>query len=131
MYDGLSSILLYSSRMGPQHHGFDSGQNKEKGQYLGCLTKKQLILISVAVGLVVLLIIITVPVVVLTKKSGTFFKVFTMKYSLPDLLDFALLVKIKCLTDVNALSLHYFQCAKASSDIVPTLCGTCFEHIIM
>ncbi|XP_078029028.1 protein FAM151A isoform X2 [Epinephelus lanceolatus] len=38
--------------------------------YLGCLTKKQLIIISVAVGLVLLVIIITLAAV-LTKKSGS------------------------------------------------------------
>lgn len=66
-----------SCRMEPvslsNHYGMESGQKKQQKLYLGCLTKKQLIMISVAVGLVVLLIIIIVPAVVLTKK-GTFSK---------------------------------------------------------
>lgn len=44
-------------------------QTPEQDLYLGCLTKKHLIMISVAVGLVFLLIAITVTAVVLTKKS--------------------------------------------------------------
>ncbi|KAM9349996.1 protein FAM151A [Symphorus nematophorus] len=51
------------------HHG--SGQKKKQDLYLGCLTKQYLIMTSVAVGLVVLVIIITVPAVVLTRKSGS------------------------------------------------------------
>ncbi|XP_015248606.1 PREDICTED: protein FAM151A [Cyprinodon variegatus] len=45
------------------------GQNlkQEPSIYLGCLTKKQLIILSVGVGLVILLIIVIVPAVILTR----------------------------------------------------------------
>ncbi|XP_068594332.1 protein FAM151A [Cebidichthys violaceus] len=48
--------------------GVDTGQKRDL--YLGCLTKQQLIIISAAVGLVILVIIITVTAV-LTTKSGS------------------------------------------------------------
>lgn len=74
-----------SCRMKPvslsNNYGMESGQKKQQKLYLGCLTKKQLIMLSVAVGLVVLLIIIIVPAVVLTKK-GTFSKMCATYISL-------------------------------------------------
>ncbi|KAM7401376.1 hypothetical protein PAMA_005525 [Pampus argenteus] len=50
--------------------GLDSGKKKQPDLYLACLTKQHLIMLSVAVGLV-LLIIITATAVVLTKKSDS------------------------------------------------------------
>ncbi|XP_032421472.1 protein FAM151A isoform X1 [Xiphophorus hellerii] len=55
-----------TARMKPDHK--DGGQNQKREQdfYLGCLTKKWLIMLSTAVGLLILVIII-VPVVILTR----------------------------------------------------------------
>lgn len=52
---------------------FCSRVGKENKVYLGCLSKRQLIIISVAVGLAVLLMVVTA--VVVTEKSGTFLKI--------------------------------------------------------
>lgn len=79
-------------RMRPQSHrpGLDSGRKRQQDLYLDCLTKQHLIMISVAAGLAVLLIIITVTAVVLTKKSGTLLKIFAIHDSLKCFINFAL-----------------------------------------
>ncbi|KAI3375358.1 hypothetical protein L3Q82_021851 [Scortum barcoo] len=73
MCNQLFYISLYFSRMASlsQPQGSDSGQRKQQDLYLGFLTKKHLIMIGAAVGLVVLLIIITVTAVEVTKNSGS------------------------------------------------------------
>ncbi|XP_035490258.2 protein FAM151A [Scophthalmus maximus] len=55
----------------PQSHRQDSGPERRQELYLGFLTKTQLVVASVTVGLVLLLTIITVTAVVLTNKSGS------------------------------------------------------------
>lgn len=63
--------------MESSYDGTDSRQKKQKKRYLGCLTKQHLIMMSVAVGLVILVVAITVPAVILTKKtsSGMFLRI--------------------------------------------------------
>ncbi|KAM4552576.1 protein FAM151A [Odontesthes bonariensis] len=56
-------------RMKAQSDCLDPVQKKQQDLYLGCLTKQHLIMISLAVGLV-LLIIVTVTALVLTKNKG-------------------------------------------------------------
>lgn len=91
------NVLLSSSRTGPQSNirGSYSEQKGQTGLYLGCRTKKQLIMISVAVGLILLIIIIIVTAVMLTKKSGTLIKIFAIYDSIKCLIDFALFVRMK------------------------------------
>lgn len=76
-----SSFCRMKSVSLSDHYGMESAQKKKQNLYLGCLTKKQLVMISVAVGLVVLLIIIIVPAVVITKK-GMFSKMWATYNSL-------------------------------------------------
>lgn len=51
-------------------------------------------MISVAVGLVLLIIIITVTAVMLTKKSGKLLKIFAIYDSIKCLIDFALYIRM-------------------------------------
>ncbi|KAG7525673.1 FAM151A isoform X1 protein [Solea senegalensis] len=59
------------NKMRSNHGGVDSGQRGQQERYLGCLTKQQLIIICLTVGLVILLTVITVTAVLLTKESGS------------------------------------------------------------
>ncbi|XP_038160792.1 protein FAM151A [Cyprinodon tularosa] len=57
------------SRSKADRGGGGQNQKQEPSIYLGCLTKKQLIILSVGVGLVILLIIVIVPAVILTRPA--------------------------------------------------------------
>ncbi|XP_071368315.1 protein FAM151A [Centroberyx affinis] len=59
------------NRLQPNCEDSDSEKEREQRVYLGCLTRKQLVMMCVAAGLVLLLIIITVTAVVVTNKSGS------------------------------------------------------------
>ncbi|KAF0047493.1 hypothetical protein F2P81_001126 [Scophthalmus maximus] len=71
----------------PQSHRQDSGPERRQELYLGFLTKTQLVVASVTVGLVLLLTIITVTAVVLTNKSGT------LSHIIPECIDSSTRVK--------------------------------------
>lgn len=70
-----------------------SSSKRKEDLYLGFLTKQHLIMISVAVGLVILVIIITVAAVLATK-PGTY-KLFAIYESLKCSDDFGRIVRIK------------------------------------
>lgn len=60
----------------PDHDASEPKHSTRRPRYLGCLTKRQLAVTGVYVGLFVLLIISAATAVVLTKKSGTCSNIF-------------------------------------------------------
>ncbi|KAM7378747.1 hypothetical protein PAMP_004346 [Pampus punctatissimus] len=93
--------------------GLDSGKKKQPDLYLACLTKQHLIMLSVAVGLV-LLIIITATAVVLTKKSDS--STSLTKFSTGgDMLDF--LVQSGVISKPDGLLATWFHRANGKEEM--------------
>ncbi|KAF3698881.1 Protein FAM151A [Channa argus] len=102
-----------------KHHGSDSGQKKQQDIYLGFLTKQQLI-ISMAVGLI-LLIIITVTAVVLTQKSKSSVHPLPSFSTGGDMLDF--LVQLGDISKPDGLLATWFHRANSKEAMNKALTG--------
>ncbi|XP_028987574.1 protein FAM151A [Betta splendens] len=100
------------NRMRPQF--LESG---ERGQdlYLGCLTKQQLIIISVAAGLIVILIIVTVTAVMLTQTSKSSVAPLPTFSTGGDMLDF--LVQSGDISKPDGLLATWFHRANSKEDM--------------
>ncbi|KAK2895763.1 protein FAM151A [Channa argus] len=103
-----------------KHHGSDSGQKKQQDIYLGFLTKQQLIIISMAVGLI-LLIIITVTAVVLTQKSKSSVHPLPSFSTGGDMLDF--LVQLGDISKPDGLLATWFHRANSKEAMNKALTG--------
>ncbi|XP_074545685.1 protein FAM151A [Halichoeres trimaculatus] len=112
-----SCFAIAGGKKQPNSQSLDTEQKTQQDFYLGCLTKKHLIMISFVVGLVFLLIVITVTAVVLTKKSGMFSDI----YPLPlfntggDMLDF--LVQSGDISQHDGLLATWFHRANSKEEM--------------
>ncbi|XP_070774981.1 protein FAM151A [Enoplosus armatus] len=94
--------------------GSDPGQKRQRDLYLGSLTKQHLIVISVAAGLVALLVAITVTAVVLTRNSGSSAPLPSFSTG-GDMLDF--LVQSGEISEPDGLLATWFHRANAKEEM--------------
>ncbi|KAK2843980.1 hypothetical protein Q5P01_010639 [Channa striata] len=110
----------HSTRPRPHRDSSESAQKRQRDLYLGFLTKQQLIIVSVAVG-VVLLIILTVTAVVLTQKSAASVDPLPSFSTGGDMLDF--LVQLGEISKPDGLLATWFHRANSKEAMEKALAG--------